>query len=448
MTCNDVEPWLLATRSDTDLPVDFLQHLSRCEACSRLRERLGAIDGGVRALGEMNDRPALERLEATLNGVEQHRDPQSRSTHRWTYRVVGGIACVAFVALGWGLGYQTAKSNPPKAESVPVPNEANHTAGPDMQKPIAPPDSSAPASLIVRLASPAGKLAQETTAVGRASGLRTVADEVRTEALREAAAGRTAELSHLAEAHDRLIRYGLVAQTHGMPEPDRARIVLPLLADLARAEKEVALAVDRCPPAVGELISPLGKSLRDAGDAIRTNRPPSPLEPFTTGSPVYSLTALAVRASDANSPLRQADISADMTATLARGTVLLSLDGRGEDAAKLGPVLDNLLHHGVADNLDRVMATDREGKHSVEVSEIRTRASNAAGVLDRNLSKAPPAARPGLEKAIEASKHGRERAAEGGKGKSGKGPPWTRPDWTGKEPPGKSGLPPGFQKKQ
>jgi len=233
-----------------------------------------------------------------------------------------------------------------------------------------------------------------------------------------------------------------------MSEPDRARVVQSLLADLARAEKEVAAAVDRCPPAVAELIAPLCQSLRDTSDAIRTNRPPSPLEPATTDYPVYSLTALAIRASDANSPLRQADVSADMTAALARGTVLLSLGGLGEDAAKLGPVLDNLLLRGVADNLDRVTAADREGKHAVEVSEIRSRAAEAAGVLERNLAKAPPVARPGLEKAMEASKHGRERAAEGGKGKSGKGPPWKRADGTVKESPGKGGLPPGFQKKQ
>ena len=97
---------------------------------------------------------------------------------------------------------------------------------------------------------------------------------------------------------------------------------------------------------------------------------------------------------------------------------------------------------GIADNLDLAEAEDTQGTKKQVIAQVRERASEVSGVLERNLDKAPPAAQKGLQQAIEASRGGQERAAKGGKGK---GPPWSRPDFV---PKGKDKLPPGWQKKK
>jgi hypothetical protein len=79
------------------------------------------------------------------------------------------------------------------------------------------------------------------------------------------------------------------------------------------------------------------------------------------------------------------------------------------------------------------------------VTSVRERAGRATEVLERNLAKAPAAARAGLERALVASDTGRGQVT--GKGASrppGGGPPWKKGDG---EHPGKGSIPPGWQKK-
>ena len=55
------------------------------------------------------------------------------------------------------------------------------------------------------------------------------------------------------------------------------------------------------------------------------------------------------------------------------------------------------------------------------VHRVSQRAAAASSALERNLTKVPAAAQNGLRRALEASRHGRERAQQAGRGK---GPPW------------------------
>jgi len=147
---------------------------------------------------------------------------------------------------------------------------------------------------------------------------------------------------------------------------------------------------------------------------------------------------------DATDPLARAEESAVLAATLAHAVMVLSVAGLNDDAYRVGEAMDGVLDHGVAANLDRVTRADTTGKLRKEVTAVRERAGRATEVLERNLAKAPLAARAGLERALEAANPGRVKATGKGWGKpAGTGPPWKKSDG---EHPGK-GMPPGWQKK-
>ena len=78
--------------------------------------------------------------------------------------------------------------------------------------------------------------------------------------------------------------------------------------------------------------------------------------------------------------------------------------------------MHELLEGGVADNLEREAARGPAPDRLAEAERVRQRAAQATDVLERNLSRAPAAARPGLERALGASARGRDRVLKGGKG--------------------------------
>ena len=100
------------------------------------------------------------------------------------------------------------------------------------------------------------------------------------------------------------------------------------------------------------------------------------------------------------------------------------------------------MDYGVDDNLERVEAGDPQGTRSAEVGKVRERAAEATAVLELNLEKAPPAAKAGLQRALEASGRTTSKSDPKKKEKSGKGPPWVKVGEKGGKP-----LPPGLQKK-
>src|SRR5207247_200420 len=86
----------------------------------------------------------------------------------------------------------------------------------------------------------------------------------------------------------------------------------------------------------------------------------------------------------------------------------------------------SLLEQGVADNLARVEGTGAPPARRGEVEEVRRSASRAREVLARNLERAPAAARPGSERALQAAGRG-PRAGRKGEARPGDGAAWGSP---------------------
>jgi hypothetical protein len=246
--------------------------------------------------------------------------------------------------------------------------------------------------------------------------------------------------------HDRVLKLGVARQLERIPQQQRAAVAARLAEGLDRAADELTTTTARLLPVTGELLRPLAASCREVGAAVRQGKPaPVTAEWPSPPTPLESLVAQTIRVADTDAPLTRADEAAQLAGAFAQLVAVLSVAGLDDDAARVGEAMDGVLDYGVAANLDRVTASDSAGKLRKEVDDVRERAGRAGEVLERNLAKAPPAARAGLERALAASDPGRTKATGKGWGKQGgTGPPWKKGDG---EHPGKGGTPPGWQKK-
>ena len=419
MICPDAVPWLLAVPSDGDLPDAISAHLSGCAVCRALRTRLGLIDEGVRSA--CPPRPeVLARLEAMLDAVPRRRPAEIArpSLRRWA-----ALATAALVVctVGWFAG----RSAPRRASPA---DEALRPGTPIPPARIEP--------LFVRIAGPGVKLVHLSDAAERIAALSAMADAIRAEVLRFAAVGPTEDIPRLARIHELLLRRGVVRRALALPIADRKAIAEPLVRSLRTDEEKLVESAARMPDAVAALVRPLADTLGAAVSDLETGRESPPATDDPSPTPLEAFVGLAVRLAETDGPLRRADLSLAMAHTLAAATVLVTVDADDDAIGKMGGYMDVVLDRGVDENLMRAEAEDPEGKLREPIAGIREKASQPVGILERNLAKIPPQAQKGLERAIEASKAGTDRA---GKARKGNGPPWMRPDgaW----------VPPGLKKK-
>ncbi|VTU02243.1 unnamed protein product [Gemmataceae bacterium] len=436
MTCGTAEPWLLAARSPEALPGEVRQHLARCPECVALVGRLVRLHEATVRLTPAAAPAARARLDAALSLASQvaPEAEAGRPAARWGARL-GAVAAVALLlAGGWWAGRATAP-----APAVPAPRPAERRPAeptpPAPELPAVAPSPSPPPGLVAKVASHCVSVAAGPSA-SQLDVLNGLAADVRAEALARAAAGDLEPLPRLVGLHDRVLKLGVAKQLARLPEPDRAALAARLSAALGGSADEVAAASGALAPVAAEMLSPLAASCREVGAALRTAAPlvVSPAWP-APATPLESLVAHALRTADADTPLARADESTHLAAALAHAVTVLSVAGRPDDAARVGGALDLVLDAGVAANLDRVEAADPAGKLRKEVAAVRERAGRATDVLERNLARAPPAARVGLERALAASAPGRGKATGKPAGK-GNGPPWKKDDHPGKGPPG------------
>jgi hypothetical protein len=116
---------------------------------------------------------------------------------------------------------------------------------------------------------------------------------------------------------------------------------------------------------------------------------------------------VGLRLADATDPLRRAELSADAAELLARSVVTLAAAGNSDAAGELGGHLRDMLQSGVAGNLDKMEAADKN-KVRDAVKKLRERTVEVVALLQQNLDHASAADRPGLEQAVKASGHGRD----------------------------------------
>lgn len=444
MTCAAAEPWMLASRTADELPERVRRHLAQCPRCAARFALLVRVDGATAGCAPAPNPAARARLDARLartphpaaRPATEPTPTPSRTRHnvpRW----VIGLAAAVMLASGWLAGRFTA---PRPVAQVPAPDRAPPPAPQPL--PLAPPPAPAP-GLLAKVARQSSRVATDPTPAAQADALYQIAADVRADATRRAAAGDVEPVPRLIGLHDRVLKLGVAHQLRRVPEAQRAAATAEMVAALNRSADEVAAAAGRLPPAVGDSLRPLAASCREAGAALQQGKPAAADEWPAPATPLEALAAHTIRLGNAAAPLARADEAAQLAAVLSQAVTVLAVGDFPDDAARVGEALDAVLGRGVAANLERVEAADPAGTRRDEVAKVRARADRATEALERNLAKAPPAARTGLERALAASAAGRDKAA--GKPDKPHGPPWKKGDG---EHPGKGkGAPPGWQKK-
>ncbi|MBA4192768.1 MAG: hypothetical protein C0467_32795 [Planctomycetaceae bacterium] len=453
MTCGTAEPWLLAARSAEALPGEVRQHLSTCSHCLGLSSQLRKLHDATTKLIPLANSATRARLDAALSRTLQEQPPVSvppRTMPRWGVRAVVGIAAALLVAGGWIGGRMTSPklvsqvaTEPPKQDSKLAPKQPPI---PSPQPPaisqyaLAPYPALAP-GLVAKVARYSVSVATDPLPTSQLDALNNLAGEVRADAVGRAAAGDLEQLPRLVGLHERILKLGVARQLTRIPEQARTAVGIRLSEGLNKSAEEAATVAGRLLPVAAELLQPLIASCREVGLAARDNKPLliSPAWP-SPATPLESLVAQTIRTAEAETPLSRADESSQLAAALAHALTVLAVADMPDDAARVGGAFDSVLENGVAINLERVEAGDPSGKLRKEVADVRERAGRATDVLERNLSKAPPAARAGLERALAASVRGRGKATGKPAGK-GNGPTWKKDDHPGKGPPGWSKKP-------
>jgi hypothetical protein len=211
-----------------------------------------------------------------------------------------------------------------------------------------------------------------------------------------------------------------------------------LLAPVVKQLQEAAAEADQIAaekPAVATSLRVLEKAAQDAVQSLTTDRrplaaPPSgwvspgAVRPGTAPALLSALVMHGLRLAETDDPLRRADCCTRIADDLVRTILTASATGDADQAFRLGKHLGVVMDRGVDSNLTRAEATATEEARVEEIQRVSERATQATEVLEQNLEEAPDTARPGLERALEASGHNRDRSSEKwkGKGKSkGKG---------------------------
>jgi hypothetical protein len=437
MKCKEAYVCLLnAPRADA-LPPELIQHLYRCAKCRNRQARLLSLEQEVRAmpgpvespdartsiLARLEPRPLMPVVEPiTGQMLAPPVDFATALLNTWRGKAaIFGTAAAILLVFGLAMGWAVSSLLHPDA-GTPL---AVNPPAPPAPAPSGPTDSVVGRVLEKHLA-----LAETSRPGDQVTLLADIASDLRTEALRLAKEGPVEDVLLVSSLYERVVCQGVVGRAKTMPAEQQAALTAQLASQLERTAVESEQAAASALPGAGEGLRNLASAARAAslslsGQAAAPQLRSPSWEPSRSGTMRDLLGVVVlqgIQLAEEPDPLRRAEHCNDVAEHLVQGILLASSGGDSDRAAKLGGFLGNVMDRGVASNLDRYQPVGPQDVRMAEAERIEERSSKAVETLFANLEKAPEAAQPALQKALEASK------SKPGKGKKGKG------------------LPPGLQK--
>lgn len=283
--------------------------------------------------------------------------------------------------------------------------------------------------LVVRLADQNSQLAAASNATQRLDVFTRMAEEIETDALAKARSGPVDEISRLVQLHQMVVYSGIAARTSELPDSDKAVILNQLTRSLTSSAARIERENTTLLPAVADMLKPMAATCRTlASDLVNGKTTLPAVSPIFDDAALAQLVKNSLRLANEKDPLKRAEVSAETAGLLSQTIILFSASGDTESVDGLGTHLSTLMESGVGDNLDRAASDDWTGDRKGEMDLVRQRVDLARQVLEKNLAQAPPESAMGLQRVLEVSKPGWDRAFKGGKGK-GKGPPMFKQDF-------------------
>jgi hypothetical protein len=410
---------LSAEAAEGPLPAAVRLHLRRCRRCGRRRQRLLRLAWHVRQAPAADDPVARARVAAAVARRAAARPAAPRRPRRrWPWAAAAAVAALALTGvLAWAV-------LPKRPSPAAVAGRRD------------PPGADAPGSpagrgrddLVARVVHHDVSLAEADGPADQVRALAALAADLWAEAERRARGAGRYDLALLARLYERVVGEGVVGRARALDAGPRRDLLPPVLAQLQGA----AGAADRLADAAPALVR-LSAAARDAARALETNAGPPPPRPAPPdGGPRDLLETLVVQGlglAEEDDPVKRADRGLDVADRLAQSIAESSESNDGDGAALLSDCLAEVRDRAVQGNLDRAAAAELDAARRQEFERVRRRADQAGDALEKVLNRAPPAARPGLTRALEAARDGPPGDDDNGikdkdhpdKGKHGKG---------------------------
>jgi hypothetical protein len=406
MNCRDVCTWFLSADNPEAMPAKVRQHVATCVRCQSWQTRAIQLSGEARRSPELPARPAtrarfLERLNALPVPATRSRVP---SIPRWVYRAAA-LAAVLLLAIGlfWLIPASRKKSGP-EAVTSDTRSTASTTTKDDvasrlLRRDMALAESFAPPEQLRELAG--------------------MASDLREEAFRQVQEESPPDLSLVANLYQRVLQVGIVGRAKVLPA-DASRLVLePLREELRSSADEADRFAIAALPERAETLREMSAAARDVSQRLADPSQAGPVsapERLSAEQPLLEilvLHGLLLIAED--DPLRRVAQGNEVLGILAEK--LRAPDAAGDTRLlALSDQFGALLERTVVSNLNRADSAAIDPERVGEVERARRQSEEATEDLERKMDTAPPAARKGLEKAVQAGKN-KPKDENKGKGK-------------------------------
>jgi hypothetical protein len=264
MLCDFFRRRLLASERPSRPPDDVMAHLGRCAACRSWHARLLEMEALVPRLPVPRTdalTTLLDHIATAPMGLPMTPVAPARS-RRW--HLVAGAALAASVLIACGIflgnGVWQALKGPDRqsARSTDEDDKSRKQARPDARQD----------TLVGHLVRCDLRLARAGNAEERVRALADLANGLRGESQLLARAAGAHELDRLARLYGKVIREGVVTRSVAVPASERQRVLAPIVADLARAERDVEQLAGKA-PASAEALRLIAAAAREGEARLR-----------------------------------------------------------------------------------------------------------------------------------------------------------------------------------
>ena len=277
MNCRTAESWYGQARTRDELPATVARHLRRCVRCRRRFRRLLHLDAEFRRLPLSADNPAARARILDKLGA-QHSSPAPRLL-RLSRRQFLALAALLLLTVGLhGLLLWLGRTGPAPRE---LPGRTDN-------------------ELVVRFLERGLRLADSAAPAEQLQLFADMASDLRSEALRLAKQQSPDDVPLMASLYQRIVQRGLLGRATALSADEQRKLLPAVQKQLDETHALVAQAKNGAPPAVGDLLRPVGTTAREASAALADldgawNPDAMELEPLPAShSPGHALLAVLV----------------------------------------------------------------------------------------------------------------------------------------------------------
>jgi len=420
--------------SPSELPEPVARHLEICDSCRNTQRQLMQLEGEIKSdrvsiVSQAAGRRFLSRLDQ-LPERRLFRKQDVRKTIAFVCATAAALAMI--VGVSWFLSklQQDEFNNrdsiaeyPKRSQTLQIPNNDSISQPQQLERSTL---SGVSLALLAPLIDNHVRLAAAELPADRFQLVAELSDALWREIVREVEAGATTDLLLVSQLYAYVVADALPRCSHvleQLDDPIRRKAATALIRRRADAER----LADNTLPVVAEVLRRVSDQSDAAAEQIVQGELPQ--EASTKLAAVNNLLTIVLasnlKLAEEDDPLRRASQSSDLADQLSQTIVFTTLSGDAATAEQLGGMLGDVVDRGVMVSLARFEPAGEDDPRRDEYEQIKQHNQRAIEVLQRNLERAPAAARKGLQRAIEAKRNGR------GNGK-GNGPSPSKENGNGK----------------